>query len=157
MKTLIPLLLAIALLFSGCSVLNVETGLGEPAKACKIEVFSAEGVLLKTSENPEIMEALSNISDWELSDNPPVCSEKELELAVYQESTLLSGQAPTKPKEFINIMRVILYQGTNCAEVSFLDGAAQGASFPGEILTFHYILPEETSRRLRDLAEGSGR
>lgn len=152
MKTLIPLLLAVALLCTGCSALNVETGLGEPAKACKIEVFSAEGILLKTSDNPEIMEALSNISDWELSDNPPVCSDKELELAVYQESTLPAGREPTKPREFVNIMRVILYQGTNCAEVSFLDGAVQSARLPGGLLTFHYILPDETSRRLRDLA-----
>lgn len=156
MKKMIALLLTAAvLLLSGCGVIPLQSALETPSKAHKIEILSADGTLLQTLEDPETVDAYLDLSDWEEASAPPGDAIKELELAVYQEATLLAGQDPVEPKEFVNIMRVTLYQGTNCVEAQIMGSAIPGAKIPDEFLTFYYMMPDGISSRLRELAAGS--
>ena len=151
-KAIAPLLAAIIFLMSGCGVFQVQSDPEPSSKACRIEVLSADGTLLQTIEGSETAGAILDCSDWEAA-APPGEAVKELELAVYQEATLL-GQDPAEEREFVNIMRITMFQGTNCVEARIMGGAVPGAGIPEEFLTFYYAMPKEISGALREQAFG---
>ena len=63
-------------------------------------------------------------------------------------------QDPAEEREFVNIMRITMFQGTNCVEARIMGGAVPGAGIPEEFLTFYYAMPEEISSVLREQAFG---
>ena len=152
-KAIAPLLTAIIFLLPGCGVFQFQPAPEPSSKACRIEVLSADGTLLQTIEDSETARAILDCSDWEAA-APPGEAVKELELAVYQEATLLAGQDPAEEREFVNIMRITMFQGTNCVEARIMGGAVPGAGILEEFLTFYYAMPEEISSVLREQAFG---
>ena len=85
-KALLLLLAGVLVACTGCA----HTAAKEP-KACKVEVYSDGGELLKTIDDQETIELLTPTEDWADAEAPQPEPAAQYELVVWQEKTLLAG------------------------------------------------------------------
>ena len=121
---------------TGCA----HTAAKEP-KACKVEVYSDGGELLKTIDDQETVGLLTPTEDWADTEAPQPEPAVQYGLVVWQEKTLLAGEDPEGEREYEVILNLTLYQDS--------PQAVKNMRLSEEMLTAYYTLPDETLSALR--------
>lgn len=135
-KALLLLLAGVLVACTGCA----HTAAKEP-KACKVEVYSDGGELLKTIDDQETVGLLTPTEDWADTEAPQPEPAVQYGLVVWQEKTLLAGEDPEGEREYEVILNLTLYQDS--------PQAVKNMRLSEEMLTAYYTLPDETLSALR--------
>lgn len=143
-KALLLLLAGVLVACTGCA----HTAAKEP-KACKVEVYSDGGELLKTIDDQETIELLTPTEDWADAEAPQPEPAAQYELVVWQEKTLLAGEDPEGEREYEVILNLTLYQDSPLVKTVISPQAVKNMRLSEEMLTAYYTLPDETLSALR--------
>ncbi|PWM35016.1 MAG: hypothetical protein DBX66_09005 [Clostridiales bacterium] len=143
-KALLLLLAGVLVACTGCA----HTAAKEP-KACKVEVYSDGGELLKTIDDQETIELLTPTEDWADAEAPQPEPAAQYELVVWQEKTLLAGEDPEGEREYEVILNLTLYRDSPLVKAVISPQAVKNMRLTEEMLTAYYTLPDETLSALR--------
>ncbi|TCL45524.1 hypothetical protein [Harryflintia acetispora] len=143
-KALLLLLAGVLVACTGCA----HTAAKEP-KACKVEVYSDGGELLKTIDDQETVGLLTPTEDWADAEAPQPEPAAQYELVVWQEKTLLAGEDPEGEREYEVILNLTLYQDSPLVKTVISPQAVKNMRLSEEMLTAYYTLPDETLSALR--------
>lgn len=143
-KALLLLLAGAVMACTGCA----HTAAEEP-KACKVEVYSDGGELLRTIDDQETVGLLTPTEDWLDTEAPQPEPAAQYELVVWQEKTLLAGEDPEGEREYEVILNLTLYQDSPLVKAAISPQAVKNMKLPEEMLTDYYTLSDEAIASLR--------
>ena len=157
-KCWIALTLTAALLLAGCHAAEegspTSQGQEEAAKACKMEVLSAQdGSLLATVTDQEAIGALAELEEWKEAEKPPEGLSAQYRLFFYQEKTLLLGQDPDAEREYEPILRLTTYQDSPYVELVLSGELIKNIRLPESSLTFCYEASDGFREQLEKLLQ----
>lgn len=151
MKKTMGVLFIIAFLLMGCSYHAPEEK-QQNEKQSKIELYSAQdNELFLTIDDQDTVNKLLNTDDWTISESISEDLIPEYIMLVYQEETLLYGQAPDEKRDYELILTLITYQNSSYIKEMISGTAVKNIIIPEDVLSFYYIVPDDIQEDLREL------
>lgn len=152
MKKTMMAVIIFLLLLTGCSSNAIQNSNEDMKKQSKIEIYSAQDeTLLKTIDDQDMVNILLETYNWEemevVSDNLV----PEYKLLVYQEKTLLLGQDKAEKRDYELIETIITFQNSPYIKEIISGDVIKGAIIPENVMTFYYMMPDETIEKLHGL------
>lgn len=152
MKKIIGVLLIFTFLLMGCSYNTPQEKQENEKKQSKIELYSAQdNKLLQTIDNQDTVNKLLNTSDWEILESISDNLIPEYIMLVYQEETLLYGQAPNEKRDYELISTLITYQNSSYIKEIISSAVIKNMIIPENALTFYYVMPDDIQEDLYEL------
>lgn len=72
-------------------------------------------------------------------------------LLIYQEKTLLLGQDPAEKRDYELVETIITFQNSPYIKEVISSEVIKGAIIPENIMTFYYVMPDDTVKELYKL------
>lgn len=152
MKKIVVAVIIFALSLTGCSFNALQNSSEDMKKQSKIEIYSVQDeTLLKMIDDQDMVNNLLETYNWE--ETEPVSDNlvPEYKLLVYQEETLLLGQDPAEKRDYELIETIITFQNSSYIKEVISSEVIKGAIIPENVMTFYYIMPDDTVEELHGL------
>jgi len=134
----------------------------EGEKDCYLEVTAPDGDSLGVIPQGEVLDGIFDDGggqhSWVLDGERPQGLEPEYVCLLWQQKTLLAGQAPDADRDYEVVLRLTTFPGTNYVEVEVPAEAVGLWGLPEElaeqVLNFSFLAPEESVAALRQAVVG---
>ena len=165
-RHIIPCILSLTLLLTACGGEQAAADTAEEAvKDHYYQILDAAGKELYTvTDSGAVAEidALINKAGGENADHGNAEGDPLYTYVYWQETTLHAGEDPDAEREYLEVFRTQVRQGSNAVTTEVLSDTLEGVgSFVGVeglggLLTFTAEVPQETADALRDPAQFAG-
>lgn len=150
-KTMVAIIILV-LFLTGCSFNAPQNSNEDMKKQSKIEIYSVQDeTLLKTIDDQDTVNNLLETNNWKETEAVSDNLVPEYKLLIYQEKTLLLGQDPAEKRDYELIETIITFQNSPYIKDVISSEVIKGAIIPENIMTFYYIMPDDTIEELHEL------
>ena len=140
------------LFLTGCSFNSPQNSNEDMKKQSKIEIYSVQDeTLLKTIDDQDTINDLLETNNWEEAETVSDSLVPEYILLIYQEKTLLLGQDSAEKRDYELVETIITFQNSPYIKDVISSEVIKGAIIPENIMTFYYVMPDDTVKELYKL------